>query len=309
MSTTKSVKAFAPATIGNVVCGFDVLGLAIDLPGDIVEACLTDGSGISFEAVKGNTNISREIEYNTAGVAAKALYNSLNETRGVAITLHKNMPLGSGLGSSGASAVAAVVAVNRLLGDPLPKADLLPFAMEGEKLATGAAHADNVAPCLLGGLVLVRSYEPLEIVPINVPENLVAVVVHPKVELLTKEGRAILPPAISLKEAIKQWGNVAGLIAGFEQGDYSLIGRSMVDVVAEPCRAPMIPHFEEVKKAAIEAGALGCGISGSGPSVFSLCEGMEAAQNVAAAMVEAFDEIESTAYVSGINLDGAKIVG
>ncbi len=218
------------------------------------------------------------------------------------------MPLGSGLGSSGASAVAAAVAVNYLLGNPFSREELLPFAMAGEEIATGAAHADNVAPCLLGGLVLVRSYDPLDLVKVNVPKNLIAVVVHPKVELLTREGRSVLPKSISLQTGILQWGNLAGMIAGFEQGDMNLIGRSMIDVVAEPYRLSMIPYYGKVKQAALNAGAVGCGISGSGPSMFALCSEMEVANAVGDEMQKAFQEIESTAYISKINHQGAKIV-
>jgi len=263
---------------------------------------------VRLAAIHGNDNLPLNPEKNTATVAARALLQYVDAGVGVELELFKKMPLGSGLGSSAASAVAAAVAVNALLEAPLPKKALLPFALEGEKAATGAAHADNVAPCLLGGLVLVRSYQPIDIISLPVPERLWCVVTHPQVEVLTKAARQAIPDEIALADAIIQWGNVAGLVAGFCQNDLALIGRSMSDVVAEPNRAGLIPHFATVKNRAVDAGALGCGISGSGPSVFALCESEAIARQVGAAMQAGFAGIESTVYVSKINRTGAELM-
>ena len=207
---------------------------------------------------------------------------------GVEITLHKKMPFGSGLGSSAASTVAGVFAINELLGQPMTREELLPFAMEGERIACGAAHADNVAPALYGGVVLVRSYSPLDVVRLNTPEELYCTIIHPQIEVPTKDARAILRKEVSLEKAIIQWGNVAGLVAGLEKEDYDLIGRSIQDVIVEPVRSLLIPGYEKVKQSAIDKGVLGTSISGSGPSIFSLCRGEEIAINAGKAKQKVF---------------------
>ncbi|MCS6834152.1 MAG: homoserine kinase, partial [Flammeovirgaceae bacterium] len=230
--------------------------------------------------------------------------------QGVEIILHKKMPLGSGLGSSAASAVASAFAINELFGCPLRREELLPFAMRGEEVACGAAHADNVAPSLLGGFVLIRSYQPLDVIKLRTPEELYCALIHPQIEVRTKDAREILKKQIPLPDAITQWGNVGGLVAGLLMQDYALIGRSLQDVIVEPARAILIPAFYEVKKVAWQAGALGTSISGSGPSIFSLCQGRETAERVAKEKKEAFRNvgIESEVYVSKVNEIGPIIL-
>jgi homoserine kinase len=238
------------------------------------------------------------------------LLKHLDETRGIELRLEKKMPLGSGLGSSAASAVVAVVAVNELLGRPLSKRDLLPFALEGERIACGSAHADNAAPSLLGGFVLIRSYTPLDVIPLPTPEKLYATVIHPHIEIQTKDARGILKQQISLSNAITQWGNTAGLVAGILMSDYDLISRSLHDVIVEPIRSILIPKFYELKQAALDAGALGCSISGSGPSLFALTDSHDTAQKVANAMTLVLDNIGigSDVFISKVNQEGAKIL-
>ncbi|MCS6989675.1 MAG: homoserine kinase, partial [Chloroherpetonaceae bacterium] len=304
------VTAFAPATVANVGAGFDVLGFALCEPGDELTARFSDGEGVAISRIEGDGGrLPLDARKNTAGVSAQALLKRLGERRGIELELRKKMPLGSGLGSSAASAVAAVVAVNELLGRPLSKRDLLPFALEGERVACGSAHADNAAPSLLGGFALVRSYAPLDVISLPSPPSLFATVVHPHIEIQTKDARAVLKQQISLSNAITQWGNVAGLVAGLLMSDYALISRSLQDVIVEPIRAILIPRFYEMKKAALDAGALGCSISGSGPSLFALSDSAQTAQDVANAMRLVLDNIGigSDAFVSKINSEGAKV--
>lgn len=303
------VEVFAPATVANVGCGFDVLGFAIHRPGDTVTAHPRAAPGLVIERIEGlSEGIPLEVSQNTAGVAAQALLDHLGESRGIGLIIDKGIPIGSGAGSSASSAVAAVVAVNELLGRPMERHALLPFALAGEAIASGGAiHADNVGPCLLGGIVLIRSNADFDTVPLDCPEHLFAAVVLPEHRILTTEARAILRPEIPMSDAITQWGNVGGLVAGLSKRDYALIGRSLVDVVAEPRRAALIPGFAEVRAAALDAGALGCGISGAGPAVFALCEGDDAAFRVAIEMQRGFREagLRSDRFVSGINPHGA----
>ncbi len=302
------VRAFAPATVANVAAGFDILGFAVHAPGDEVTASLGGLPGVRLVRVSGDGDVLPvEAEKNTAGVAARRLLGHLNSTAAIEMSLHKLMPLGSGLGSSAASAVAAAVAVNELLGRPLERAALLPFCMEAERVACGAAHADNAAPALLGGFTLIRSYQPLDVVKISAPSDLAAAVVHPHIEIRTEDARKILRGKIPMGDAVTQWGNVAGLIAGLLTADYNLISRSLTDVVIEPVRAILIPGFRSVKEAALDSGALGCSISGSGPSVFALARGIETAQTAAQAMAAVYRSIgiDCDVHVSGINGDGA----
>ena len=308
----KSIKVFAPASVGNVACGFDVFGFAIDKPGDEVIAKLIDKPSVTISKISGDQgNLPLDPDKNTASVAITQFLKQCNSKQGIDIELHKKMPLGSGLGSSAASAVAGVVAANELLGNPLSTKELLPFAIAGERVASGSVHADNVAPSLLGGFILIRSYDPLDIIPISTPRDLVCTVVHPQIEIRTEEARKILPHQITLKSAIQQWGNTAGLIAGMLNSDYDLIGRSLQDVVVEPVRASLIPDFYKVKKAALEAGALGCSISGSGPSLFALSSEFAVAEKIGSAMQNMFtkENIESDVYISKINCEGAKVIG
>jgi homoserine kinase len=255
--------------------------------------------------------LPRQAEKNSVTVVMLALLKHLGiKDLGCEVILRKNMPLGSGMGSSAASAVAGVVAMNELLGNPLTRKELLPFAMEGERIASGSAHADNVGPSLLGGFVVIRSYNPLDIFTIPVPEDLYCTLVHPDIEINTKDARFILRNEVSLKNTIAQMGNVAGLVAGLMKADYDLISRSMVDVIIEPVRSILIPEFKEVKQAAISNGALGCSISGAGPSMFALSRGIENAQNAGKAMQARFANagIESAVHVSGINQGGAVVL-
>lgn len=307
-----SVKAFAPATVANVSCGFDIFGFAIQEPGDTVELYERDEPGIVITDITGDEGrLPRQAEKNSVTVVMLALLKHLGiSDLGCEVVLRKNMPLGSGMGSSAASAVAGVVAMNELLGNPLSRQDLLPFAMEGERIASGSAHADNVGPSLLGGFVVIRSYNPLDIFTIPVPDDLYCTLVHPDIEINTKDARFILRNEVSLKNTIAQMGNVAGLVAGLMKADYDLISRSMVDVIIEPVRSILIPEFKNVKQAAISNGALGCSISGAGPSMFALSRGIENAKNAGKAMQERFASagIDSAVHVSGINQGGAVIL-
>ncbi|REA58477.1 homoserine kinase [Dyadobacter luteus] len=306
------IKAFAPATVANVACGFDIFGFAIQEPGDTVEIRRRDEPGIVIADITGDEGrLPRSAEKNAVTVVMLHLLKHLGRTDfGCEVVLHKNMPLGSGMGSSAASAVAGVVALNELLGSPLSRKDLLPFAMEGERIASGSAHADNVGPSLLGGFVVIRSYTPLDIFSVPVPEDLYCTLVHPDIEINTKDARYILRNEVSLKNTIAQMGNVAGLVTGLMKSDYELISRSMVDVIIEPVRSILIPSFNEVKKAAIDNGALGCSISGSGPSMFALSRGIENATKAGEAMVRTFAEvgIDATMHLSGINDGGARVL-
>lgn len=307
----KVIRAFAPATIANVSCGFDVLGLAVDAPGDEVEIQPLEGSEIVIRKIIGDDGrLPLQADQNTAGVAVREYLKALNIQQGVAITLHKNLPLGSGMGSSAASAVAAVVAINELMGNRLTREALLPFVMEAERIACGSAHADNVAPSLFGGLILIRQHHPLDVITIPTPENLFCVLVHPHIEVKTRDARQVLKTTLSLKDGITQWANTAALVAGMMKSDYELIGRSLVDVVVEPIRSVLIPGFDQIKKKAIQEGALGCGISGSGPTLFCLCEGEEKAERVGKALQQEFLKfnLNSDRFVSPVNKKGAYII-
>lgn len=311
-STPSQVIVFAPATVANVACGYDVLGFAIDAPGDYVVARRSEKPGLRITKITGDEGkLPLAAEKNTAGVAALDLLNHLGKSElGIEMEIHKRMPFGSGLGSSAASAVAGTFAVNALIGSPLSKKQLLPFAMTGEASADGAWHADNVGPSLLGGIVFVRDNAELDVAKLPVPDNLWAAVVHPDIEILTKVAREILPKEISLSDATTQIGNLGGLICGLIQSDYGMISRSIHDVIAEPRRQKLIPEFYEAKRAAMAAGALGFSISGAGPSVFALCEGKEVAEKAGAAISEVFAKIplENQVHISAINQTGVTIV-
>ncbi len=302
------VSIFAPATVANVACGFDSLGFALNEPGDIVEAVLSSTQGVTVKSITGDGGkLPLDSMKNTASVAVLELLSHIGDTNvGIDLHVHKHMPLGSGLGSSAASAVAAVVAANELIGSPLTRLELLPFVMQAEKIACGAAHADNVAPALLGGFVLVRSYRPLDVIQLDYPKDLVAAVLHPQIELLTSDARNVLKKTIRLDDAIEQWSNLAGLITGLITHDHDLIGRSLKDTLIEPIRSLLIPGFDAVKAAALERNALGCSISGSGPSIFALCRGEDHAREVGAAMQSALNQygLGSDLYVSPINSQG-----
>lgn len=307
----KKITVYAPATVGNVSCGFDAMGFAVEAPGDTVSIELTDTDFIEMKEIKpSHLALPRNAKTNTAGVAVQSYLNSLGKQVGLTISLEKGLPIGSGMGSSAASAVAAVVAVNHLLGCPLRELELIPHAMEAERIACGSAHADNVAPCLLGGFTLVRSYQPLDVVKIPLKAELWCTLVHPHFEVKTKDARAVLPPVVPLEHAVAQAAHTASLVAGLMQPDYVLIGNSLQDWIAEPVRAPLIPDFYELKKDAVGAGALGSGISGSGPTLFSLSQSKAAAARVGEAMRQRFAKraINCDVHVSLINDDGAKVI-
>lgn len=307
----KSVSVYAPATVANIACGFDVMGLAIVEPGDTVDVQLNTSGELRIRRITGDGGkLSLAPEKNTVAVSIEAMLRFMNVQTGFDIFLRKRMPLGSGLGSSAASSVAGVVAANELLGRPFRREQLVHFAMEGERVACGSAHADNVAPCLLGGIVLIRSYDPLDIIALPVPPQLYVVVVHPHVEVMTRDSRAVLPQKISLNTGITQWANTAAFVAGLAKSDYELIGRAVEDHVAEPARASLIPAFYDVKDAALLKGALACSISGSGPSVFALARGKSDAGKVAAAMKKVYQhlKIRSDVFISPVNKKGARVL-
>lgn len=301
---------FAPATVANMVCGFDVLGFALDRPGDEVYMRRVDTPGVQLVKVTGDDGrLPREADRNTVSASVLNYLQHVGRTDvGVEISLHKQMPIGSGLGSSAASTVAGLFAINTLLGNPLTRQELLPFAVQGEALACGHGHADNVAPALMGGITLIRGYDPLDVVTLPTPPQLFASVVFPHVDVPTRDARQMIRAKVALKDAVTQWGNIAGLVAGLYSNDYGLIGRSMHDVLIEPTRAILIPEFYGMRQAAMEAGALGFGISGSGPSVFAFAQSEETASRITAALTTLLDShgIGSNGYVSGINTTGPR---
>ncbi len=306
------VKIFAPATVANVACGFDTLGFAIDKPGDEILAHFSDTPGLKISKITGaKGKLPYEVEKNTAGFAALKLLEHLGEQdRGIHLEIRKKMPFGSGLGSSAASAAGAVMAINELLGRPIvTKRELLPFAVLGEQIADGAYHADNVAPSLMGGIIFIRSNQTLDVHHLPVPKGIYASVVYPHIEVLTKDSREVLSNQVGLKECIQQTGNLGGLVVGLYNTDLDLIGRSLNDVIIEPQRAKLIPHFYKVKEAALSAGALGCSISGAGPSIFALSANSLVAEEVGESMQKVFhdNKIKNDLYVSPINTDGATL--
>jgi homoserine kinase len=303
------IKLFCPATIANLSCGFDVLGLCLDNVGDEMVIRKSAQKGIRIIKIIG-ADLPLETENNVSGVAGLALLETVDADFGFEIEIYKNIKAGSGIGSSAASSVGAVFGINALLGYPYSTKDLVQFAMQGEKLACGNAHADNVAPALLGGFTLVRSYSPLDIIKIESPSELYATVVHPQIELKTSDARSVLKQTVSLKSAIMQWGNVGGLIAGLYTKDYDLIGRSLHDEIVEPLRSVLIPGFDLIKQAALENGALGSGISGSGPSIFALSKGKKTAEKIAKAMSAVYEAINLPyeIHVSKVNSEGVKIL-
>ena len=307
-----SVAAYAPATVSNVACGFDVLGFALDEPGDIVMAAPVDTPGVSIVEIIGDEGrLPRDAARNTAGAAVEALLRHLQTTRGIALTIHKGLPLESGIGSSGASAVAAVVATNELLGRPASTDVLLASAMAGERVGCGAVHPDNVAPALLGGFVLARQVVPPDMVRLPVPEGLACALLHPRFSIHTGTARALLGDTLPLATAIRQWANLGALVAALHTGDLALLSRALEDVVAEPKRAGLVPGFYAVKQAALDAGALGCSLSGSGPSMFALAPSMAAAAAAGEAMQRTFaahSNAGSDLFVSPVGRAGARVI-
>jgi len=302
-----SVKIKSPATIANLVCGFDVLGMALNDPQDVMQITLCENPGIRIQH-NDIYNLPLIPEKNVAGVALLELMKELDNQIGFDIIIEKRIKPGSGLGSSAASAAGVVVAANHLLGNRFSKEDLVRFAMAGEKLASGVKHADNISPCIYGGVTLIRSIFPLDIIALPAPPMYVAIV-HPQIEVKTSDAREILRKEVLLKDAIKQWGNIAGLVTGFMQSDYGLISRSLEDVIIEPVRSILIPGFDEVKKNCAQAGALGGGIAGSGPSIFMLCKEENIARDVELIMRGIYDSIGLAhhTYVTTINNEGISI--
>lgn len=309
-----SAKAFAPATVANVACGFDVLGLAMDEPGDTVVAERADEPGVSLTSISGEDGrLPLDPETNTATVAASHLLEQKNvdPSVGVAVALTKGLPLASGMGSSAASAVAAVVAVDHLLELRASRAELLKSALEGERVAAGAGHADNAAACLYGGFVLVRSVETLDVIQLPIPDGLAVAVVRPHLEVSTKDSRVLLGDVVKLESAVAQWANLGALVSGLYTEDWELIARALVDHVAEPVRSQNVPAFDDVKRAALDEGALGCSLSGSGPSLFALCRDLDTAERVAHRMRSAFRDrasLEADLYVSPVSQQAARII-
>jgi homoserine kinase len=306
------IAVFAPGSVSNVGCGFVVLGFALGSPGDVVTAEAAVTPGVEIAAIEGDAGrLSRAPHRNTAGVAVQQLLDRLGAARGVRLTIHKGLPLASGVGSSGASAVAAVVAANELLGRPAPLDVLLECAMAAETVACGTAHPDNVAPSLFGGFVLARAIDPPDIVRLPVPTGLACAVLHPHLEVETGHARRLLGETIPLRDGVRQWANVGALVAGLFRGDLKLIARALEDHVAEPRRAHLVPGFTAIKQAALAAGALGCSLSGSGPSIFALCasiETAEAAGNAMRAALAGAVEIEADVWTSPVGQEGARVV-
>ena len=303
-----SVSVYAPATVANIVCGFDILGLCIDYPCDEFTVSLSNEVGVTIENID-EYGLPTDATKNVSGVALLAMLKELKEVRGFHLASNKIIKPGSGIGSSAASAAGVVVAANHLLGNPFSKLQLVEFAMAGEEVASGARHADNIAPAIFGGITLIRSNNPLDIISIDYPELFVTIL-HPQIEVKTADARNILPREIPLKSAVTQWANVAGLVTGFMQYDYDLISRSLEDVVVEPYRSKLIPHFYEVKNASKAAGALGGGISGSGPSIFMLSKTATVAADVETAMKDVYSKtgIEFHTHISKINKTGVSVV-
>jgi homoserine kinase len=302
------VKAIAPASVSNVVCGFDCLGFALGGPFDQVTVRKIDERTVRIRHLD-DFGLPTDPEKNVAGVALLAMIRHRDLTFGFEIEIAKGIKPGSGIGSSAASSCGAVVAANRILDDRFSKHELTEFAMAGERLASGARHADNVAPCIFGGFTLVRSIEPLDVVSLEF-SSLYATVIHPQIEIKTSDARSILPKQVWLTDAIRQWSNLGAFVAALSRGDHALLSRSMDDVIVEPVRKSLIPKFDEIKVASLAAGALGGGISGSGPSIFMLSDSPEHASKIAAEMRRVYESVgvEFNIYHSEISADGARVL-
>ena len=309
MISMKTIKIYSPATVANLVCGYDILGMALNGPGDEMELSLSEEPGIMIRHLDGY-GLPTIPSKNVAGVSLLALLDSYPGKTGFSLVVNKKIKPGSGLGSSAASAAGAVVAANHLLNDHFSREELVQFAMNGEKLASGVMHADNIAPCIYGGVTLIRSLNPLDIIPLNAPALFITVI-HPQIEVKTSDARQILRKEIPLKDAVRQWANIAGLVTGLLKSDYELISRSLEDGIIEPVRSILIPGFDLLKKSCKEAGALGGGISGSGPSVFMLSRDESTAKNVEQAMIEVYQRVglDFQTYVTMVNEEGVKIIG
>lgn len=308
----ESIRVFAPATIANVVCGYDILGLAVDAPGDEVIMRKRSEPGVIITKITGDDGrLPLDASKNTVSASVEHYLQHIGRADvGVEIELHKQMPIGSGLGSSSASTVAGLFAINAMLDSPLTKMELVPFAMKGEELACGTGHADNVAPAILGGFVLIRSYEPLDIIKLSYPGNLHCAIVFPEVDVPTRDARRMIREKVSLKDAVIQWGNIAGLVSGLFMKDLDLIGRSMKDVLIEPVRSILIPDFHMMREIALANGAISFGISGSGPSVFAFTDHADTSLRITKAIQQHLSKLNigSQAYTSAVNADGPKVL-
>jgi homoserine kinase len=305
------IRIFSPATVANVGCGFDVFAFALDKPGDEIHLSVKSDPGVEIVEITGNSSLPFDIHKNTASVSISAMLDYLNADFGIRISLHKKMPIKSGLGSSAASAVGSVFALNQLLESKLPNDILLKFALEGEKIASGNnIHIDNSAACLYGGFVLVRSEDPIDIISIPVPECLYCVIIHPQIEINTSESRKMLPKNVSLLQATIQWSNTAAVVAALYESDFELLKRSITDPIIEPARAKQIPDFYGLRDAALNSGAVGCGISGSGPAVFALAKSYESAIKICDKITSYYEpnNIPFETFVSKINSSGPKII-
>lgn len=305
----KTLKIFSPATVANVSCGFDSLGFAVDAVGDEMTFTKTTEKGVKITKITG-ANLTYNVDENAASAVVKKILVEANANFGIELTIHKGFSPGSGLGSSAASAAGAAFGVNQFLENKYSELELTKFAMFGEEVACGSQIADNVAAAIYGGFVLVRSYNPLEIIKLPVPTALRVVAIHPQIEVKTKDAREVLPTEIPLKDAVTQWANVGGLIAGLYTDNYKLISNSLVDIIVEPHRKKLIPFFDDVKNVALKAGALGAGISGSGPTIFALCKGDEIAEKVYKSIEESYKNtgIDFTMFTSKVNSEGMKII-
>lgn len=303
------VRIFSPATVANVSCGFDAMAFALNNLGDEMAFRKTSEKTVCISKIEG-AKLPFEIHKNAAGVVAKLMLEDQKADFGVDIEIFKKFKPGSGLGSSAASSAGSAFAVNVLLGKPYSNLDLVKFAMQGEVAACGSAIADNVAACIYGGFVLIRSYDPLDIIAIPSPNELRVGIIHPQIEIRTEDARKVIPDQLSLKTATAQWANVGGLISGLYESNYQTIANSLVDLVAEPYRKQFIPYFDDLKNAGIEAGALGIGISGSGPSMFALNKGEKTSKNVIMAMNKIYENkgIDYNIHQSQIGKKGVKIL-
>jgi len=303
------VRLFSPATISNLSCGFDVLGLCLETIGDYMEIIKSKKKGIYITSIIGE-KIPYDVKKNVAGVASEALIDSLKPDFGFEIKIDKKIKPGSGIGSSAASSVGAVVGINHLLGNPLKLKELIPYALEGEKLACGSKHADNVAPAILGGITMVRSTKPIDIIKLPIPKNLKAVIIHPKIEIKTADARKVLDKSIPLDKASQYWANLGAFVSSLYENNYELMKKSIVDDIIEPKRSQLIPMFESLKQIANDNDSIGCGISGSGPSVFSLANGLKTAKIINNSFKKIYEEtgIPFKTYVSDINKSGVKIL-
>lgn len=305
----KEIVVHAPATVANVVCGFDCLGFALEKPFDEIKLRLIDEKTVRIKHLD-DYNLPLEPEKNVAGAAILSMLNLIEENVGFEIEITKHIKPGSGVGSSAASAAGAAAGANILLGNRFSKQELVEFARDGEFAACGTRIADNVSACIYGGFTLVRTTEPVaDVVALEFPK-LFATVIHPQIEIKTGDARIFLKPQLQLKTAVRQWGNVGALVAGLAKGDYDLIARSLEDFVAEPFRKVLIPRFDDLKNESLRQGAIGGGISGSGPSVFMLSETLETAHKVENKMREIYSEteIDFNIYVSAINSEGVRLI-